>query len=154
MATLTSNWTKTIHRYGRAVVVAAAIWGLDIALFGYSSSLWMVLLGLAIGGGADAISGIFRSTMWNESIAPEMRGRMAGIEMISYSLGPTASQFRAGVMAAWTTLRFSLTFGGLACTGSVGIVAAALPSLWNFDARTDVNAVTARELRANEEYLD
>lgn len=119
-ATLTSNWTRKIHRYGRAVVVAAALWGLGIALFGYSSSLWMVLLGLAIGGGADAISGIFRSTMWNESIAPEMRGRMAGIEMISYSLGPTAGQFRAGVMAAWTTLRFSLTFGGLACTGSSG----------------------------------
>jgi len=88
--------------------------------FGYSSSLWFVFLGLAIGGGADAISGIFRTTMWNESIPPEMRGRMAGIEMISYSLGPTAGQFRAGVMAAWTTLRFSLTFGGLACTGSVG----------------------------------
>ena len=87
------------------------------------TSLWLVLVGLAIGGGADAISGIFRSTMWNESIPPDMRGRMAGIEMISYSLGPTAGQFRAGVMAAWTTLRFSLTFGGLACTGSVGAVA-------------------------------
>jgi len=154
VATLTSNWTRRIHRYGRAVVVAAALWGLGIALFGYSSSLWMVLLGLAIGGGADAISGIFRSTMWNESIAPEMRGRMAGIEMISYSLGPTAGQFRAGVMAAWTTLRFSLTFGGLACTGSVGVVAVALPSLWRFDARTDVNVATVRELRARERPLD
>ena len=67
-----------MHRYGRAVVFAAALWGLGIALFGYSSSLWLVLLGLAIGGGADAISGIFRSTMWNESIPPDMRGRMAG----------------------------------------------------------------------------
>ncbi|MHB1208481.1 MAG: MFS transporter [Acidimicrobiales bacterium] len=149
-ATLTSNWTKRIHRYGRAVVVAAAIWGLGIALFGYSSTLWLVLWGLVIGGGADAISGIFRTTMWNESIAPEMRGRMAGIEMISYSLGPTAGQFRAGVMAAWTTLRFSLTFGGLACTGSVGAVALALPSLWRFDASTDVNVAAVRELRSRE----
>ncbi|MHB1250941.1 MAG: MFS transporter [Acidimicrobiales bacterium] len=152
-ATLTSNWTKRIHRYGRAVVVAAALWGLGIALFGYSSTLWLVLLGLAIGGGADAISGIFRTTMWNESIAPEMRGRMAGIEMISYSLGPTAGQFRAGVMAAWTTLRFSLTFGGLACTGSVGAVALALPSLWRFDARTDANVAAVRELRSREQPL-
>jgi MFS family permease len=113
--------------------------------------MWLVLLGLAIGGGADAISGIFRTTMWNESIPPEMRGRMAGIEMISYSLGPTAGQFRAGVMAAWTTLRFSLTFGGLACTGSVGVVAAALPTLWTFDARTDVHVIEVRELRSNED---
>ncbi|MHB1088953.1 MAG: MFS transporter [Acidimicrobiales bacterium] len=152
-ATLTSNWTKRIHRYGRAVVVAAALWGLGIALFGYSSTLWLVLLGLAIGGGADAISGIFRTTMWNESIAPDMRGRMAGIEMISYSLGPTAGQFRAGVMAAWTTLRFSLTFGGLACTGSVGALALALPSLWRFDARTDANVAAVRELRSREQPL-
>ena len=54
-------------------------------------------------------------------------------------------------MAAWTTLRFSLTFGGLACTGSVGVVAAALPTLWTFDARTDVHVIEVRELRSNED---
>ena len=148
--TLLSGWTRRVHHYGRAVVVSAAIWGLGIALFGFSTSLWLVLAGLAVAGGADSLSGIFRSTMWNESIPPEVRGRMAGMEMISYSLGPTAGQFRAGVMAAWTSLRFSLTVGGLACTGSVGVVAAALPSLWKFDARNDVNVALVRELRAAE----
>lgn len=151
VATLTSSWTRRVHHYGRAIVAAAALWGLGIALFGYSGSLWWVLAGLVVGGGADAISGIFRSTMWNESIPPDVRGRMAGIEMISYSLGPTAGQFRAGLMAAWTTMRFSLTFGGLACTGSVGAVVAALPRLWSFDARTDLNVAHVRELRARED---
>jgi hypothetical protein len=154
LATITSGWSRSVHRYGRAIVIAAALWGLGIALFGYSSSLWLVFLGLAVGGGADAISGIFRSTMWNESIPPEMRGRMAGIEMISYSLGPTAGQFRAGVMAAWTTLRFSLTFGGLACTGSVGAVALALPSLWSFDARTDAHVAEVRAMRSVEDHSE
>ena len=151
VATLTSWWTHRIHRYGRAVVVAAVVWGLGIALFGYASTLWLVVLGLAVGGAADAVSGIFRSTMWNESIPSDVRGRMAGIEMISYSLGPTAGQFRAGVMAAWTTLRFSLTFGGVACAGSVAAVAASLPTLWAFDARTDPHVARVRELRAHEE---
>ncbi len=151
IAGLTSRWTRRVHHYGRAIVGAAACWGLGIALFGFSSSLWVVVLGLAVGGGADAVSGIFRNTMWNESIPPEVRGRMAGIEMISYSLGPTAGQFRAGVMAAWTTLRFSLTFGGLACTGSVGVVAAALPSLWRFDARSDVHVAAVSARREAEE---
>jgi MFS family permease len=154
IATLTSGWSHRVHRYGRAIVIAAALWGLGIALFGYSSSLWLVLLGLAVGGGADAISGIFRTTMWNESIPPEMRGRMAGIEMISYSLGPTAGQFRAGVMAAWTTLRFSLTFGGLACTGSVGTVALALPRLWSFDTRSDPHVAEVREMRSGEDHSE
>jgi MFS family permease len=154
IATLTSGWSHSVHRYGRAIVYAAALWGLGIALFGYSSILWLVFVGLAVGGGADAISGIFRTTMWNESIPLEMRGRMAGIEMISYSLGPTAGQFRAGVMAAWTTLRFSLTFGGLACTGSVGAVALALPRLWSFDARTDPNVTAVREMRSGEDHSE
>jgi MFS family permease len=148
VATLTSAWTRRVQRYGRAVVAAAALWGLGIALFGYSASLGLVLAGLFVAGGADAISGIFRATMWNESIPPLVRGRMAGIEMISYSLGPTAGQFRAGVMAAWTTLRFSLTFGGLACTGSVAGVAVALPRLWGFDARTDEHVAEVRAIRA------
>ena len=145
--TVVSGWTRRVHHYGRAVVASAAAWGLGIAVFGYCSSLWLVLAGLGVAGAADSLSGIFRSTMWNESIPPEIRGRMAGLEMISYSLGPTAGQFRAGVMAAWTSLRFSLTFGGLACTGSVGVVAAALPSLWRFDARSDVHVARVREAR-------
>ena len=150
VATLTSGWSRHVHRYGRAIVVAALIWGLGIALFGYVTSLWWAVLGLCVAGGADAVSGIFRSTMWNESIPPAVRGRMAGIEMISYSLGPTGGQFRAGVMAAWTTLRFSLTFGGLACSGAVGGVAVALPALWAFDARTDRHVAAVRELRARD----
>ncbi len=151
LATLSAGWTHRVHRYGRAVVVAATLWGLGIAVFDATSSLVVAFAGLVIGGGADAVSGIFRSTMWNESIPPEVRGRMAGIEMISYSLGPTAGQFRAGVMAAWTSLRFSLCAGGLACAGSVGVVAAALPDLWRFDARTDPHVAEVRELRAGED---
>ena len=150
VATLTSSWSHRVHHYGRTIIVAASSWGLGIALFGFSSSLALVLAGLAIGGGADAISGIFRTAMWNESIPPEIRGRMAGIEMISYSLGPTAGQFRAGVMAAWTSLRFSLTVGGLACTGAVGAVGVALPSLWRFDRRSDVHVAEVRALREGE----
>ncbi|HEY5120754.1 MAG TPA: MFS transporter, partial [Acidimicrobiales bacterium] len=44
--TVLSGWTKKVHHYGRGVVFAAAVWGLGIALFGYSSSLWLVLAGL------------------------------------------------------------------------------------------------------------
>jgi MFS family permease len=144
LGTMTSSWTKRVHFYGRWIVVAAATWGLGIALFGYSSSLVLVLFGLFLAGVADSISGIFRMTMWNESIPPSVRGRMAGIEMISYAVGPTAGQFRAGAMAAWTSLRVSLTVGGLACSGAIGGVALALPSLWRFDSRTDPNVELVR----------
>ncbi len=150
LATLTSTWTRRVHRYGRAVVAAAVTWGVGIAVFGYSTSFAVVLLGLVVAGGADAVSGIFRNTMWNESIPPDVRGRMAGVELISYSLGPTAGQFRSGLMTAWTSLRFSLTVGGLASAGSVAVVVAALPQLWAFDARTDRHVAEVRALREGE----
>lgn len=151
LATLTSIWTRRVHRYGRAVVAAAVLWGLGIAVFGYSTSLAVVLGGLVVAGGADAVSGIFRNTMWNESIPPDVRGRMAGVELISYSLGPTAGQFRSGLMTAWTSLRFSLSVGGLASAGSVAVVVAALPQLWAFDARSDAHVAEVRALRGAED---
>ncbi len=150
LATLSAAWTHRVHHYGRAIVAAATTWGLGIALFGVARSLWVVLAGLVIAGGADAVSGIFRMTMWNESIPPEVRGRMAGIEMISYSLGPTAGQFRAGVMAVWIGLRASLSVGGLACAGSVATLGATLGGLWGFDARSDEHVSAVRALRAEE----
>ncbi len=149
-ATVTSRWTHRVHRYGRAIVASAVVWGLGIALFAEGRSLVVAVAGLAIAGGADAMSGVFRSTLWNESIPPELRGRTAGVEMISYSIGPTAGQFRAGAMTAWMSLRSSLVLGGLGAAGSVGVVAAALPSLWRFDARVDPHVEEVRRRRSPE----
>ncbi len=150
VGSLTSLWTQRVSRYGKAIVVAAAGWGLGIAVFGSVNSLFLALLGLIVAGWADAVSGIFRSTMWNESIPLEVRGRMAGIELISYSLGPTAGQFRSGLMASLTSLRISLTVGGLVCTGACVTLAAALPSMWRFDARTNPDVLAQKIARGNE----
>ena len=148
LATVTSRWTKRISHYGRAIVVAASLWGVGIAVFGATASLVVAAVGLIIAGGADAISAIFRQTMWNESIPPAIRGRMAGIEMISYSLGPTGGQFRAGLMASWWGLRASLALGGLVCAGTCLALPLALPALWRFDVRSDINVELTRTLRA------
>ena len=148
LATLTSGWTSHVHHHGRAVLMAAIGWGLAIAGVGLSSSVWLVLLLLGLAGAADMISGLFRMLIWNQTIPDELRGRMAGIELLSYSLGPTLGQVRASGVAALTSLRTSLVSGGLLCAiGGVGL-AVALPSLWRYDERTDANAVREREVRA------
>jgi hypothetical protein len=54
-------------------------------------------------------------------------------------------------MAAWTSLRFALTVGGLTCTGAVGVVMTALPTLWRFDARTNVDVAAVRALRSSKD---
>jgi hypothetical protein len=45
---------------------------------------------LAAAGGADMVSGIFRMTLWNQAIPQRLRGRLAGLEMISYTTGDQA----------------------------------------------------------------
>lgn len=150
--TLSSGWVTRIHRHGRAIVLAAAAWGLSIGLAGLAlgagtASLWLILLMLACAGGADMISGIFRGLMWNQTIPDEVRGRMAGIEMLSYSIGPLLGQVRASTMAAATSLRFSLAGGGAMCIVAVAAVAIAVPALWRYDARTDMHALRQRDRR-------
>ena len=149
IATLTSGWTAHIHHHGRAIVVAAAIWGAGIAVFGLMDNIWLSLLFLAVAGGADMISGIFRTLIWNQTIPDEYRGRLAGIELLSYATGPQLGQVRVSSMAALTSLRFSVAAGGVMCVAATCALVAALPTLWQYDARTDENAVRERNIRKN-----
>lgn len=124
--------------------MAALGWGVAIALAGLSDSVWPVLLCLALAGGADQISGIARSTLWNQSIPDALRGRMAGVELLSYSVGPQLGQVRAGGMAGLVGVRASVWVGGVACVVGVLALATALPRLLSYDDRTDPHAAAVR----------
>jgi MFS family permease len=149
IATTTSGWTNRVHSHGRAVVIATMVWGAAIAVVGLAPSVWFALVFLAVAGGADMISGIFRSTVWNQTIPDEMRGRLAGIEMLSYSIGPLGGQVRSGVVADLTSVRTAIVSGGILCVVGVAATAAWLKEFWRYDARTDEHAVRERELRAS-----
>lgn len=146
-ATGLSGWTARVHHHGRAIVLAAATYGAMIAIAGVMPSIWLVALFLALAGAADMISGIFRSTVWSQTIPEAMRGRLAGIEMLSYSLGPLAGQVRAGVTADLWSVRAAITSGGLACVAGVTITAGILRDFWSYDSRTDEHAIAEREVR-------
>ncbi|MBL1104621.1 MFS transporter [Streptomyces sp. 5-8] len=147
VVSLTSGWTSRVHRHGLLVVLSAAGWGLAVAAAGVCGNVWLVLLFLTVGGGFDMVSGVFRAAMWNQTIPDELRGRLAGIELLSYSVGPQLGQVRAGGLAAWAGVRASVWSGGLACAGAVGLLALCLPGLMTYDARTNEHAVRMRERR-------
>jgi MFS family permease len=147
VATATSGWTGHVHHHGRAVVLAALGYGVAIALVGLAPNLWVAALFLACAGGADMVSGIFRSTIWNQTIPDTMRGRLAGIEMLSYSVGPLGGQTRAGLVADVWSVRGSITSGGVACVVAVAGTAAWLRDFWTYDTRTDEHAVAERAAR-------
>ena len=120
------------QRHGRAVVIAAAVWALGIIALGFATSLWLALVCLAVAGAADMVSGVFRGTIWNETIPNALRGRLAGIEMISYLTGPLIGNTRAGFMAdAWGVMN-AIWLGGLVCLAGVILTGYLLPRFWAY----------------------
>jgi MFS family permease len=134
-ASLTSQWTPHVHRHGLAVMLAATAWGLAIVGFGFCETLWPALAYLAIAGGADGISGIFRATMWNETIPDALRGRLASIEMVSYMSGPLLGHLEAGAVAAMFGVAASVVSGGALCVVGVLACGICLPRFVRYDAR-------------------
>jgi MFS family permease len=124
IATATSGWTGRVHRHGLAVIAAATIWGVAIAFFGLTTSIAPALAMLAVAGGADALSGIFRSAIWNQSVPDALRGRLAAIELVSYSSGPLMGNAESGFVASLVSVRFSVVSGGVLCV--LGCLASAL----------------------------
>ena len=119
LVTLTSKWTLKVNRHGRAIILAALIWGASITISAIFNNVYWVLLCLVAAGAADQVSVIFRATIWNQTIPDELRGRLAGIELLSYAVGPIGGQMRAGGMAAVTGLNGAVIGGGLLCVASV-----------------------------------
>jgi MFS family permease len=134
LLTLTSGWTRHVTRHGRAVAVSAALGGAAIAGFGLAGSLPLALAFLAAAGAADMSSGIFRATMWNQTIPDSLRGRLAGIEQLSYSIGPTLGTTQSGTLAALTSVRTSLVAGGALCVAGTFVLSALMPRFWRCDA--------------------
>ena len=149
LVTVTSGWTTRYRFHGRAVILAAIGWGLAIAVAGLSTSLILVLLFLTIAGAFDMVSALFRANIWNQTIPDHFRGRLAGIELLSYSVGPLAGQLRAATIASATTLSFSVTSGGVLCAIVVAFLALFFPKMWKYDVETNEFAVRERRNRKN-----
>ena len=149
MVTITSGWMKSYPFHGKAVTYAAIGWGAAIALAASTNNLWVILFFLAAAGAADQVSAMMRGNIWNQSIADEYRGRLAGIELLSYAVGPMGGQLRAGTMAAWSTLRISVASGGLLCVGFVALAARLMPEFHNYDVRSNKYAIEKQNSSPN-----
>lgn len=137
-----SGWTKQIKRHGVAISISAAFWGVAIILFGLSHNIYIALSFLALAGAMDAISGIFRSMLWNETIPNEYRGRLAGIEMISYLSGPKLGDTEAGFVAALFGVTASVVSGGILCIVGVGACCLLLPKFWKYQSTITYSDMT------------
>jgi MFS family permease len=147
VATALSGWTRRVQHHGRAIVLGAMAYGACIALAGLSPGIWLAILFFTLAGAADMISAVFRGTIWSQTIPDNMRGRLAGIEMLSYSVGPLGGQVRAGIVADRWSVRGSIVSGGASCVAGVALTAVWLHDFWAYDARTDEHALAQAAAR-------
>jgi MFS family permease len=127
-----SGWTVNMKQEGKAIAIAAGLWGCAMIGFGLSARLWPALFFLALAGAFDAISGIFRSSLWNHTIPHDYRGRLAGIEMISYLSGPKLGDTRAGAVAYSLGITTAIVSGGALCVVGVAICCVCMPKFWKY----------------------
>lgn len=148
IAALTTGWLEHARWLGRIVLVAVAVWGVAIAAAGLMSTIVPAMIFFAIAGAADSVSAVCRSTI-SQSVTPDhMRGRMSSVFSMVVASGPRFGDVEAGSVAAATTPRISVVSGGLACIGSVAVVALMLPGLAAYDGDIAAPVTDDPELRA------
>ena len=115
---LTSGWVGRIRRQGLAIMLAVVVWGAAIAAFGLvGDHLWAALGFLALAGGADVISAVFRNTIQQTTIPDDLRGRLSAFNILIVAGGPRVGDFEGGVVASVASPSVLGRVGGIAVFG-------------------------------------
>ncbi len=132
---LTSGWVRHVHRQGLAVLWAVVVWGIGIVAFGVAGDgLVLALACLAVAGGADVVSAVFRGTILQRNVPDDLRGRITGVHTLVVVGGPRLGDLEAGVVASAFTPTIAVVSGGIACIAGVGLLAAVVPQFARYRA--------------------
>ena len=132
---LTGGWIHRVYRQGIAIVAAIVLWGASMALFGTTSILALAAIYLAVGGWADLVSAVYRSTILQVNATDEMRGRMQGVFTVVVAGGPRVADFVHGLVATATSTTFAVVSGGIATIVLTLLAATVGRSLVRYDTR-------------------
>ncbi|MEO5833278.1 MAG: MFS transporter [Nakamurella sp.] len=131
---LTGGWIQRVHRQGLAIIVAIVVWGLAMVGFGLSTSIWIAVGFLAVGGWADMVSAVYRTTVLQLSATDEMRGRMQGVFLVVVAGGPRVADLLHGLVADATSTEIAVVGGGVGVVVTVVTVAFVRPALLRYRA--------------------
>jgi len=122
------------RRLGRGLAVAAVAWGLGVIAFGVAGALWLAVAVLVLAGVAEGAGRMLRAALWLQTIPPELRGRLAGAEMVAWSTGPALGNVEGGLVGSVAGVRAAIASGGALCVLATGAIVAAVPRLWRYRA--------------------
>ncbi len=134
------GWAITVYggaiaAFGLVVSVAHLLGGRASETFstGILPALGLCALFLAVAGGADNVSSVFRGTILQAAAPDGMRGRLQGIFVVVVTGGPRVGDLYAGLVVA---LGFAVPplVGGIAIIGLVALLLRLVPSFRRYDA--------------------
>lgn len=114
----------------RGLLLISAGMVLGVALFGFSQSRWVFLsfLLLLFAGGANSIFHGLNTTVIQETISDDMRGRVMSLREVAYGLGSLAALL-AGVIGEWAGVTFAIGVLGVMVFAMIMSTALFLPSV-------------------------
>jgi MFS family permease len=120
---------------GRALLASVAAYGVATMAFGLSTWLPLSVIAYAAVGAADQVSVVMRLNTIQLSIPDELRGRVTAVNFVFVNASNQIGGLESGLVAALTGAVFAVVSGGFACLVVVGVVAARIPQLRNYQAR-------------------
>lgn len=132
-----SGTFSRVRRQGAAVSVSVVVWGLAVAGFGLSRSLWVGAAFLALGGAADLVSMVFRGSILATAATDEMRGRLQGVFVVVVAGGPRLADLLHGAVGDLVGTRAAVTAGGLLVAVLMVGLGCAVPAFWGYRRAVD-----------------
>ena len=113
---------RPIERHvGRTLLIAVALFGLCMVVFGLSQSFLISLIALAVSGGADMVNVVIRQTLVQLETPDAMRGRVSAVNSIFIGASNQLGEFESGATAALLGPVGSVVLGGV---GTIAVAAA------------------------------
>ena len=101
------------RRVGRTLLLAVALYGVCMVLFGLSTVFWWSMLLLAVSGAADTVSVVVRQTLVQIETPDAMRGRVSAVNSVFIGASNQLGEFESGVTAEWMGPVGSVVLGGV-----------------------------------------
>jgi MFS family permease len=145
---LLSGGLVQVQHQGRVIVGSIVVFGLAVAGFGvvllsagqtapHGVLVWALLVSfvfLALAGGADAVSAVFRQTILQAATPDAMRGRLQGVFIVVVAGGPRLGDLVLGTASARVGEAWAAVGGGLLCVAVLVTVVGLQRRFWDYDA--------------------
>ena len=117
------------RRAGPALLCSVALFGVSMIVFGLSTSLWVSVIALAVGGAVDNVSVVIRHVLVQTRTPDHLRGRVTAVNSVFIECSNELGGFESGAVAAWLGPVTSVVSGGIGTLAITGLVAWWLPEL-------------------------